>query len=337
MLDTTTLAIRAAKNYYTSHSQYQRLHSIKSEREIRSELYQVLEILKRMAARNFAGGLRQNEKVAMLTWIVGISELIQAEINEEKREAEERASWAWRTGDWSGRERERELAFIKSFIGNPGDVPEWTTPAFTLPETSDSDTSAGQPTSFLSYFASGLELVKLHNILVAKSSRPFEIIKTYHTDTIKPYRRAENLRYWNKAAELRWDIHLKIDAMGVATLGDGKDDKAREQIWRSFDDALLTWCTAVREELSREWSEPEARKSSSKLRSEDATASSASVDEQKPVERGTSTVEEHSTGREEQTPVMETVPMEQPVVADGLEIQEPGVIDDLTIPELSVQ
>jgi hypothetical protein len=200
-----------------------------------------------MAARNFAGGLRQAEKVGILNWIVGISELIQAEINEEKREAEERASWSWRTGDWTGRERERERAFMKSFIDSPNDVPEWTVQ------------EGAQPSAFLSYFASGLHLVKLHNVLVAKSARTFENIKSIHVDTTKPYRRAENLRFWKKAAELRWDIFFQMDVMGVATLGEGKDDTARSQIWKAFDEALLQWCGSVRKELVKEWTETERR------------------------------------------------------------------------------
>lgn len=158
LLDVITLAIRAAKNYYTAHSQYQRLHAIKSERAIRRELYQVLEILKRMATRNFAGGLRQNEKVEILTWIVGISELIQTEIDEEKREVAERERWSWRHGDWTGREREREHAFMKCFVNDPESLPEWSQPA-----AGQSDDGLVQPTKFLQYFQDGLQLVQLHN------------------------------------------------------------------------------------------------------------------------------------------------------------------------------
>lgn len=260
LLDVTTLAIRAAKNYYTAHSQYQRLHSIKSERVIRGELYQVLDILKRMAARNFAGGLRQNEVVSLLTWIVGISELIQTEINQEKREAEERTKWIWRTGNWDGRERERELAFLKSFIDDPDQVPDWTPPT----EQSLDQTSSIEPSSFLKYFATGLQLVKLHNLLVATSNRSFEIIKTFHTDTIKPYRRADNLRFWVKAAELRWDIKLSMDVMGVAQ----NIETGHPNAWKAFDEAILQWCQGVRIELCREWSESENKRSPPRLRIE---------------------------------------------------------------------
>jgi hypothetical protein len=238
LLDITTLAIRAAKNYYTAHAQPQRLYSLKSERQIRNELYQVLEILKRMAGRNFADGIRQGEKVAILTWIVGISELIQSEINQEKLEQEEREKWSWRVGDWTGREREREWAFMRSFIDKPEEVPEWT-------EVNQDD---DLPTPFLQHFQTGLLLVHLHNELVRKSKRQFEEIKVFHIDTAKPYRMAENLRFWVKAAQLRWEISLDLDVMGVVQ---GNKPAA----WRQFDIALQKWCKGVREEITAEWVE----------------------------------------------------------------------------------
>jgi hypothetical protein len=190
-----------------------------------------------MAARNFAGGMRQNEKVSILTWIVGISELIQAEIDEEKRDAEEREKWIWRTGDWTGRERAQEFAFIKSFIEKPENLPDWTAP-------SEND-QGFEPTPFLKYFQNGLELVQLHNTMVRKSRRRFEDIKVYHTDTAKPYRCAENLRYFSKAAELRWGVFLKLDVMGVV-------NGTKPEAWRELDQAILKWTKTVRKEITAE-------------------------------------------------------------------------------------
>jgi hypothetical protein len=191
-----------------------------------------------MAARNFAGGIRQGEKVEILTWIVGISELIQSEIDQEKQEQEEREKFRWRTGDWVGKEREREELFLRSFMDNPEAMPAWTNP-------SDAG-DANLPTPFLKYFQNGLRLVHLHNELVQKSRRQFEEIKTWHTDTAKPYRVAENLQYWIKAAQLRWDVKLKVDVMPVVY---GEDPAA----WRQFDEAILKWSQAVREEIATEW------------------------------------------------------------------------------------
>lgn len=241
LLDVATLAIRAAKNYYTAHEDPQRLYSIKSERMIRKELYDVLEVLKRLAIRNFANGVSPHETACIKEWVQDIGTLLDTEEEKERAEQEERESWPWREGDWTGRERERELLFLKSFDSVPEPLPEWTDPE-----------GAEMPTPFLAALQNGLRLVHLHNNLVKKSRKHFEQIKQYHTDTAKPYRCADNLRYWAKAAELRWDVKLDIDAMGVVQGLDG-------EAWRKFDAAILKWCTGVREEIIKEWKQQKSQ------------------------------------------------------------------------------
>ncbi|KAH9869151.1 hypothetical protein IAQ61_006356 [Plenodomus lingam] len=235
LLDVTTLAIRAAKNYYTAHEAPQRLYAIKSERTIRKELYECLEVLKRLAIRNFAAGVQPYEVTQIDQWVRDINTLLDTEEERERIEEAEQESLAWRQGDWTGRERERELLFLRSFDSSPDTLPEWT------PAKED-----GTPTPFLAAVQTGLRLVHLHNALVRKSRRQFEEIKNYHTDTAKPYRCADNLRYWIKAADLRWDIKLDVDVMGVVH---GDDATA----WQKFDAALLKWCLGVREEITLEW------------------------------------------------------------------------------------
>lgn len=235
LLDVTTLAIRAAKNYYTAHEEPQRLYAIKSERAIRKELYDTLEVLKRLAIRNFGNGVQPYEVTQLRQWVNDIGTLLDTEEEKERMEQEERENWSWREGDWSGRERERELLFLRSFDGNPEPLPTW-----------DDLNGAELPTPLLAELQNGLRLVHLHNTLVRRSKRHFEEIKTFHTDTAKPYRCADNLRYWVKAAELRWDIKLDVDVMGIVQ---GKDAEA----WRKFDAALLQWCQGVREEITHEW------------------------------------------------------------------------------------
>lgn len=206
LLDVATLAIRAAKNYYTAHEDPQRLYSIRPEREIRKELYDVLEVLKRLAIRNFAQGVQPSETSSIKGWVEGINKLLDTEEELERAEQEERETWVWREGDWTGRERERELLFLRSFDPAPEPLPEWT----------DVDGEGIElPTPFLATLRTGLRLVHLHNAFIKKSRRHFEQIKQYHTDTAKPYRCADNLRYWVKAAELRWDVKLDVD---VSTL-----------------------------------------------------------------------------------------------------------------------
>jgi hypothetical protein len=241
LLDVTTLAIRAAKNYYTAHEEPQRLYAIKTERTIRTELYQVLEVLKRLAIRNFANGVQPYEVSQLKEWVVDIRTLLNTEEEKERAEQQERESWSWREGDWSGRERQRELLFLRSFDSSPDALSDWTKPD-----------EAEFPGPFLAALQNGLRLVHLHNNLVRKSRRQFEEIKHFHTDTAKPYRCADNLRYWVKAAELRWDIKLDVDVMGIVQ---GKDNAA----WIKFDTALLKWCQGVREEITSEWQRQKAQ------------------------------------------------------------------------------
>ena len=78
-----------------------------------------------------------------------------------------------------------------------------------------------------------------------RSKRNFGEIKTWHEDVGKPYRMAENLRFWVKASELRWEIKLDVPALNVVN---GKE-------WRKFGDAILQWSQGVRRELMEEWAQ----------------------------------------------------------------------------------
>lgn len=235
ILDVVTLAIRAARIYYTSHDDLERLASIKSERKIREELLGITDVLKRWATRNFAGGMKDEEQAAILEWISSVKAMIEEERKLEEAEEEERANWGWTGGDWAGKEREREEAFLQCLENTGRPFPTWTTAE-----------SGPLPTEFLERLRDGRDLIRLHNRAVRKSKRQFGEIKSFHEDVTKPYRRADNLRYWIKAAEIRWEIKLEMDVMGVVH---GNSDDA----WKKFDAALLTWCTGVREELVRDW------------------------------------------------------------------------------------
>lgn len=234
LLDIITLAIRAAKTYYTSHPHPQNLYAIQSERQIRLDLYQILDILKRMAAREFRGGVKAEEREGIKSWIDGINDLLSQEKLREQQEKDLRAQCEWRTGDWTGREREREWLFLSSFNTSAEPLPQWTEPA------------SVEPSAFLQCLQSGLRLVQLHNEMVRRSERPFGEIKTFFTDLAKPYRCAENLRFWAKAAELRWEIKLNVNVLDVVN---GKG----EETWTHFDEAILKWSQGVREEISKEW------------------------------------------------------------------------------------
>ena len=84
-----------------------------------------------------------------------------------------------------------------------------------MPEWTAVDPNQPEMTPLLEALRTGLVLVHLHNALLKKSKRQFGEIKTFHTDLAKPYRCAENLRYWIKAADLRWETKLKVNVSGV--------------------------------------------------------------------------------------------------------------------------
>lgn len=235
ILDVVTLAIRAAKIYYTTHELPERLNSIKSEKQVRADLLGVMEVLKQMATRGFKGGLRDEEIKTMNGWIAGVLDMLTKEEELEAAEKAERANCSWLGGDWSGREHEREWAFLMSMDPNHGPLPPWV-PLSEAPEV---------PTPFLASMQNGLRLVRLHNAVVNKSRRRFGAIPSFHVDTQKPYRCADNLRYWAKAAELRFEVLLKLDALGIVY-------NSGPQAWADFEAAILKWCRHVREEIASE-------------------------------------------------------------------------------------
>lgn len=233
ILDVVTLAIRAAKMYYTAHEMPDRLDAIKPEKQVRADLLAVMEVLKQMAVRGFKGGMKYEDINTILGWTDSVLGILRKEQEIEEAEHAEQRSWAWLYGDWTGREYERERAFLMSMDTDAEPLPEWT------PATLDDEL----PTPFLKELQSGLKLVRLHNAAVDKSRRRFGAIPTFHTDTGKPYRSADNLRFWAKAAQLRFEITLKIDPLGIV-YNNGP------QVWMDFEAALLQWCKHVREELT---------------------------------------------------------------------------------------
>jgi hypothetical protein len=246
ILDIMTLAIRAAKRYYTAHEQPARLAAIKSERKIRSELFSVLEVLKRMATRNFSKGMRTEERETMENWVSGVWDMLRREEGMEQCEKEERRSWTWLDDNpWPSTSPciEREYAFLKSMDADPNTLPPYS-PLPSTPSSADSD-SPYTPSPFLKSLQNGVKLITLHNAMVRKSKRPFGAIPTFHTDTAKPYRCADNLRYWIKAAELRWEVILKVNVMGVVN---GVDAEA----WKGLEEAVWKWAGKIREEISGE-------------------------------------------------------------------------------------
>ena len=248
ILDTTTLAIRAARLYYTLHPNASRLNQIRSDIQIRSELYAVLEVLKKCAGRNFAGGIREDERLAILVWVSEVGMMIDQETRLEEQERREREDWHWMDDSiWTGRDHDRELSFMR-FLSQESDHDS---------ASSTTSTSRSRPTTayttnlktFMGSLADGRQLVQMHNAAVDKSKKRFGHINSFHTDIAKPYRRADNVRYWLKAAELRWEIKLDLNVMAVVNAKHDGD----EMVWKAFEDVVLRWCRHVRMEIARDW------------------------------------------------------------------------------------
>lgn len=260
ILDVMTLAIRAAKLYYTAHEQPDRLDAIKSEKELRADLLAVMDVLKRMASRNFAGGVADDELQAMDAWIAGVVDLLRREDEIVAAERVERAAWTWMRGgdsEWAGREVEREYLFLQTLVRcihqqpqqphqQQADAVAAVEAGAALPAWTPITDTTELPTPFLSAMQSGVLLVRLHNTAVRKSRRRFGAIGTFNTDTAKPYRAADNLRFWAKAAELRWEVMLKIDPLAIVY-------GSRREAWIEFDAAILKWCRKVREEITADY------------------------------------------------------------------------------------
>lgn len=94
---------------------------------------------------------------------------------------------------------------------------------------------------FFALLRTGTRLCLIHNACTHFSRRPFGLITRFHTDTAVQYRNTDNLRYFAKAAEIRWEVAIDWDV---------------EEIWRGTPkgDAMLKselakWCEAVIQEM----------------------------------------------------------------------------------------
>ena len=111
-----------------------------------------------------------------------------------------------------------------------------------------------------------MRLISIHNAVVRRSKRPFGQIYTFHTEFSKPYRLAENLRFWKKAAEIRWELKLKFDAMEVVN--------ATPQGWADFDRDIGIWCRTVLQEVRKDWEMGEGAAAVGQVRTRSATMTS---------------------------------------------------------------
>lgn len=248
ILDTTTLAIRAARLYYTLHPNPQRLNSIKSDQELRKDLHEVLDVLKKCTSRNFEGGFREDERLAILVWVSDVGMMIDREAKLEEADKHERRDWHWMDDrKWTSREGERDVNFLLFLLNGECE--------------SSLRSLRDEYPNFFRNLADGKDLISMHNAAVKRSKRQFHYINICHNDTNKPYRRADNIRYWLKAAELRWELKLKLDVMAVA------NQQEDPTVWSSFEGVVREWSRGVRAELTKDWNGDEERKLHARARS----------------------------------------------------------------------
>ncbi|KAF3922023.1 hypothetical protein ABW20_dc0106148 [Dactylellina cionopaga] len=237
ILRSTTLAIRAAKDYYYA-SDMSKLNKITTEKKIREDFLTVLDLLKRISNRH--GAVLAEEKTLVLGWIDSVEGLLAKELRIE--DEGRRKGQVWIEGNWKGKEWERFHLFLNYY-----DAYEGSTDA-PLPEHTPKGPASESP--LLKVLRTGDRLINIHNAIVRRSRRPFGQIPHFHTDFNKPYRLAENLRYWLKAAEIRWEVKLNVDVMGAVT--------GTEEGMKSFEKAIFRWCEKVLVEVVSEWKEDQA-------------------------------------------------------------------------------
>lgn len=94
---------------------------------------------------------------------------------------------------------------------------------------------------FLEAIRTGTKLCLIHNTLTHFSLRPFGLITRFHTNTSVRYRVTDNLRYFAKAAQIRWEIQLDWDVEEIWRATPKGDEMLRGQ--------LAKWCDALINEM----------------------------------------------------------------------------------------
>jgi len=279
LTDLATSAVRAARGYY--YTTDISLLSSKDEKTLREEFLFVLDVLKRMVQRKFEGGVQIEERDHVINWIKSV----EVSLDEEERDIAEmkRLGRQWLEGDWTGKyarmpphnahpsapqqsnplQTPQPLQSMDKLPGSPcadgvltSIVPKkdrnhlfmsyFDSSTEKLPEPEEITPETSLPTPFLKALQTGLHLILIHNNVVRRSKRPFGQIPQYHTEFSKPYRLADNLRYWRKAAELRWEVKLKFDVMAVVSGTNG-------EAWKEFNTAVELWCETVLKEVRADW------------------------------------------------------------------------------------
>jgi hypothetical protein len=102
-------------------------------------------------------------------------------------------------------------------------------------------------TEFLDALRTGTKLCFIHNALTHFSRRPFGLITRFHTDTSVRYRVTDNLRYFAKAAQIRWEIQIEWDVEEIWRASPNGDEMLKRELGK--------WCKAVIDEMHKIYQE----------------------------------------------------------------------------------
>jgi hypothetical protein len=229
IVEDATATIRLAQRYRTQiqHEDWD------DEKKLRRHAVDVLVVLRRIAERE-DGQASDDEREIVRTWCRDVKTRVERD-DEVRRGIWEQAA-PWMDGKWDDEwgspysrllMTERYHLFLVQFDASEPRIP---------PPSSSDD-------KFVAALRTGTKLCIIHNALTHFSLRPFGLISRFHTDTTVQYRVTDNLRYFAKAAEIRWEVQIEWDV---------------EEIWRAtpagvdmFKRELGKWCESVIKEMGK--------------------------------------------------------------------------------------
>ena len=229
IVESATSTIRLAQRYRAQirHEDWE------DDKKLRRDAVDVLVILKRVAERE-GNDVTDDEKAVVRRWCNDIKARVDRD-DEVRREMWERAS-AWMDGGWEGNEWGISPHYNCAYSGRYHlFLSQFDTSEPSIPPPSEA--------GFVDTLRSGTKLCVIHNTLTHFSRRPFGLITRFHTDTSVQYRVTDNLRYFAKAAQIRWDIQIEWDV---------------EEIWRATPEGIAMlkeqlgkWCHAIINEMTK--------------------------------------------------------------------------------------
>lgn len=232
LVDATRTAVRAARAYASQVTLIDdKPLDLCSDRCFRDQALDTLSCLQRASQKKDVRTVHQ-AKEAVRGWLLDVHHRLDSEV-----QMDQQAALFWSEGDWSGRALERCWHFLKFYDPSHDDLPN---PSY-------------QKREFLEELRNGIRLVLIHNAFVRRSKRPFGQISRHHIDTERRYRATDNLKYWNKALEYRFQVTLADNASGWDA-GQVFDGTAVGQ--QMLLEAVLVFVDVVIREISGEYQKP---------------------------------------------------------------------------------